>query len=124
MEFSRFKPLLPWIITLLLGTLLVVSLIDYAVTRLHIAFADDQTAIFEQMRRQVAESNSADVQCLQYVVTYYPSGTKQTTGTPLDRVVERARQSAIREIIATLRIRTGKDFGDNPKRWIERLRRD
>ena len=46
---------------------------------------------------------------------------KQTEGSALDRVVERARQSAVREIIAILRSRTGKDFGDDPRRWIEGL---
>lgn len=124
MQSPRFKTLLPSVLALLLGMLLVVSLIDHAVTRIHIAFADDQTAIFEQMRRQVAQSNSADVQSLEYVVSYYPSGTKQSADTPLDRVVERARQSAIREIIAILRTRTYKDFGDDPKRWIEGLRHE
>jgi hypothetical protein len=97
-------------------------LIHHAVTGMQIAFADEQTAIFEQMRRQSAESESVDVGYLDYAVSYYPSGTKQTAGSALDRVVERSRQSAVREIIAILRSRTGKDLGDDPRRWIEGLR--
>jgi hypothetical protein len=71
------------------------------------------------MRRQTAESESADVGYLEYALSYYPSGTKQTEGSALDRVVERARQSAVREIIAILRFKTGKDFGGDPRRWID-----
>jgi hypothetical protein len=91
---------------------------------LQIAFADEQTAIFERMRRLTAESEIADAGYLGYALSYYPSGTKQAEGSALDRVVERARQSAAREIIAILRLRTAKDFGDEPRRWIEGLRAD
>jgi hypothetical protein len=87
-----------------------------------IAFADEQTATFDQMRRQTAESAAVDVSDLEYALWYYPSGTKQTKGSRLDRVVERARQGAMREIIGILRSRTRKDFGDDPRRWIEGLR--
>jgi hypothetical protein len=96
--------------------------IDHWLTVVHIAFADEQTAIFDQMRRQTAESATVDVGYLEYTLRYYPSGTKQTKGSSLDRVVERARQCAVREIIEILRSRTGRDFGDNPRRWIEGLR--
>ena len=63
-----------------------------------------------------------DVSYLEYALWYYPSGTKQTKGSGLDQVVERARQCAVREIIEILRSRTRKDFGDDPRRWIEGLR--
>ena len=99
-------------------------LITHITTSIQIAFAEDQTAIFEQMRRQTAESAAVDVSYLEYTLWYYPSGTKQTRGSKLDRLVERARQSAVREIIGILRSRTRKDFGDDPRRWIEGLRAD
>jgi uncharacterized protein YijF (DUF1287 family) len=95
-----------------------------AMSSIQIAFAEDQTAIFDLMRRQTQESADADVSYLEYTLWYYPSGTKQTKGSALDRVVERARQSAVREIIAELRSRTNKDFGDDPRRWIEVLKVD
>jgi hypothetical protein len=98
------------------------SLIGHAITSVQIAFADEQTAIFEQMRRQTVESAAVDVGYLEYTLSYYPSGTKQTKGSRLDRVVERARQGAMREIIAILRSRTGLDLGKEPQRWIEGLR--
>ena len=99
-------------------------LIGHFITSMQIAFADEQTAIFDQMRRQTAESAAVDMSYLEYALSYYPSGSKQTKGSRLDRVVERARQCAMREIIAILRSRTRKDFGDDPRRWIEGLRGD
>jgi hypothetical protein len=74
------------------------------------------------MRRQTAEAAGVNVSFLEYAPRYYPSGTKQTKGSRLDRLLERARQCAVREIIAILRSRTGEDFGDDPRRWTEGLR--
>jgi hypothetical protein len=67
-----------------------------------IAFADEQTAIFDQMTRQTEESPTVDLGYLEYTLSYYPSGTKQTKGSSLDRVVERARCCAVQEIIGIL----------------------
>jgi hypothetical protein len=97
-------------------------LINQIKAQVQMAFADEQTAIFDQMRRQTAESEAVDESHLEYALWYYPSGTKQTKGSSLDRVVERARQGAVREIIDILRSRTRKDFGDDPRRWIDGLR--
>lgn len=87
---------------------------------LHVMFADEQTEIFDEMRRQVgsAKSPEAAVGFLQYTVVYYPSGSKQETGSRLDKIVERARAGAIREMIQRLRELSGKDFGDDPDAWI------
>ncbi len=52
---------------------------------------------------------------------YYPSGTKQTAGSPLDRTVERSRSNAERQIIAMLREITGADLGLNPNAWIDKF---
>jgi len=103
---------------------LIFCLIDLLITGIQIAFADEQTAIFEEMRTETANSAAVDARYLEYALRYYPSGMKQTKGSTLDRVVERARQCALREIMAILRSRTGKDFGDDPQQWIEGLRAD
>src|SRR5262249_30138795 len=95
---------------------------SHLMTSVQIAFADEQTAIFDLMRRQTEQSTGVDAGYLEYTLWYYPSGTKQTKGSSLDRMVERARHGAVREIISILRSRTGKDFGDDPRRWIEGLR--
>ena len=38
----------------------------------------------------------------------------------IGQVIEIERASAIREVIAYLRKKTGEDFGDDPKKWIEK----
>jgi hypothetical protein len=58
-------------------------------------------------------------ECLEYVVNYYPSGSKQDSGSPLDEVVETSRRLAIENIITCLRLKSGKDFGDDPKVWLK-----
>jgi hypothetical protein len=39
-------------------------------------------------------------------------------------MVEQARASAIREIIAELRKKTGEDLGDDPEVWIKKYGRN
>ena len=91
-------------------------------TNLRIAFAEDQTTIFDDMRESAAASEpSKAAGYLRYAVEYYPSGTKQVAGSHLDTIVERARRNAVREIIADLRARTGQEHGDHPRAWIEAL---
>jgi hypothetical protein len=101
-----------------------------AITWVRIAFAEDQTRIFEAMRQKASDSlteEPPDVReatgCLEYAYHYYPSGTKQVKGSRLDVVVERARKSCVREIIQMLRASTGQDLGDSPDPWIERYSR-
>jgi len=88
----------------------------------HIAFAEEQVQIFEAMRlRAMDVPTSEAASFLNYVVTYYPSGTKQEAGSKLDHIVEQARASAIRDIVAVLRNKTGEDLGDDPQRWIHKF---
>ncbi len=123
MEGRPFRRCLPWILVFLLGGVLAYQLFDRFLTELHVVFAEDQTAIFEAMRQKTVDADVADAGPLAYVMTYYPSDTKQAAGSLLDRIVERARRSAIREIISVLRTRTGLDLGDDPAPWIEKLER-
>ncbi len=67
---------------------------------------------------QVDEHSAAGY--LQYVVFYYPSGTKQERGSRLDRMVEQERSLVVKDILAHLRAKTGQDLGDNPEAWIQR----
>jgi hypothetical protein len=95
--------------------------IQDVVLRLRVEFARDQMAILEDMRDQAlkAEPKQA-VGCLKYAVVYYPSGTKQTSGSALDHMVEQTRAEMIRQIIADLREKTGDDLGNDPQRWIDK----
>jgi hypothetical protein len=88
---------------------------------IHVAFASEQTDIFEDMRTQALKTGVTEAAgCLQYVVLYYPSGTKQETGSRLDRIVERDRKNTVREIISYLRTKTDNDLGENPEAWIQK----
>lgn len=119
-----------WLLSLLLLVLVVLlawTFLQLGVITVRVAFAEEQTRIFEEMRRQASESLAQEppdvkkaVGSLEYAYHYYASGTKQTKDSPLDRVVERARRSCVREIIQTLRASTRQDLGDSPDAWIER----
>jgi hypothetical protein len=58
--------------------------------------------------------------CLAYAAHYYPSGSKQETDSQLDRIVERDRALAVRDIIMRLREKTGEDLGNTPEPWIQK----
>ena len=86
--------------------------------KVRLLLASEQVSVFEQMRTQALQGSPFDARdCLEYVVGYYPSGTKQVAGSELDRLVEQARASAVREILACLRSKTGEDLG-SPESWI------
>ena len=88
---------------------------------IRVSFAYEQTKIFDEMRTQALTSDAARAAgCLGYVVSYYPSGTKQETGSHLDQIVERDRTLAARDIMAYLRTKTGEDLGNNPSAWIQK----
>lgn len=91
--------------------------------QVHVAFAEEQVQIFDEMcRKAISEDDLGKiVDYLQYAVVYYPSGSKQEVGTRLDTIVESHRKSVIRDIIADLRIKSGKDYGDDPQAWIEQF---
>jgi hypothetical protein len=88
---------------------------------IRVAWASEQTKIFDDMRTQALQSDAAGAAgCLEYVVGYYPSGSKQETGSRLDRMVERERTLAARDIVAYLRTKTGEDLGESPETWIQK----
>jgi hypothetical protein len=88
---------------------------------IRVAWASEQTKIFEEMRAQALRSDPAEAaRCLDYVVSYYPSGSKQETGSRLDQMVERERALAARDIVAYLRTKTGEDLGESPQAWIQK----
>jgi hypothetical protein len=94
---------------------------SYGWLKIRVAFASEQTQIFEEMRTQALQSDAAGAAgCLEYVVGYYPSGSKQEAGSRLDRMVERERALAVRDILAYLRTKTGQDLGESPEAWIQK----
>ena len=94
----------------------------YSVLRIKVAFAEKQTEIFEGMRSRALQSTTPVniASSLSYAVSYYPSYSKQNSGSSLDQIVERHRSAVLREIIAHLRRTTGEDLGDNPEPWLKK----
>jgi len=101
---------------------LLVSSVVRTVRDLPVILAVEQTSIFEDMRKKafVATDPAELVGCLTYVESNYPSGTKHSTGSPSDRIVEGYRAAVIREIVGRLRTVTGVDLGEAPRPWIEK----
>jgi hypothetical protein len=92
---------------------------QYNDLRLRSAFANEQIKIFDDMREKALQHDTVEASgCLSYVINYYPSGTKQKEGSPLDLVVERARSSAVKDIVRYLRRTSEKDLGGDPSAWI------
>jgi len=118
------KPFLVlFVIALLLTGLLGKCCWNHAWLSIRVAFAEEQTGIFDEMRIKASQSDpDKAVEYLDYTLHYYPSGSKQVQGSRLDRIVERARDNAVSAIIADLRKRSDKDFGDDPQRWVDELK--
>lgn len=97
--------------------------IEKATLSLRSAFAYEQTQLFLELRdRALASDNPSEgAFLLEGVVGYYPSGTKQLTGTALDRLVESHRKDSINAIIRHLRFLTGKDLGNDPGMWVKEI---
>ena len=108
----------------ILALLAVAYCVMYHYLSLQVAFADDQVDIIEYIKIKALESDpsqnpSGTVDFLEAIVQYYPSGTKQRSGSKLDRIVENVRKAAVREVIAFLRDKLKIDLGDDPQKWIE-----
>lgn len=89
------------------GWLILLSLNSYVTT----AFAEEQVRIFLEMRNKAASTSTVNaVQCLEYAVNHYPSGTKQKSGSRLDKLVESVRQDVCEQIMTMLKARTGKQI--------------
>lgn len=107
--------------TLVLAILVVlVLLFSYMNLRLRILFARDQVQVFVSMRDKARTSDLQQaIDCLEYTLAYYPKGTKQVECSPLNEIVETARELAIDDMITLLRQRSSKDFGADPRQWIK-----
>lgn len=87
----------------------------------HTAFAEDQIRVFADAANRAARAEPGEAaDSLAYVIDYYPSGTKQATGSRLDALVETARDSAILSIIRSLKAKTGENHGEDPKVWVKK----
>ena len=86
------------VIALALAGIVAYGVANYVESVARLAFADEQTEIFQAMVGKAGEAlaksppdAAAAVEYLCYAHRYYPSGTKQVTGSRLDNIVERGR---------------------------------
>jgi hypothetical protein len=94
---------------------------DYAILKIRVKFADEQIHIFDDLKKEaISGGPQTAASRLGGILNYYPSGSKQITGSELDRMVERERAHAVQEIIAYLRAKTGQDLGEKPEPWIQK----
>ena len=94
---------------------------NHAILSVRTALATEQVKIFSEMRAKAIQGDAPTAaSCLQYVVGYYPSGTKQVPGSRLDRLVEQQRTSVVKDIVAHLRFQTGQNLGEEPETWIQK----
>lgn len=109
------------VVGILLATTALAAIIGarHAMLLVRAEFAREQMAVFVDMRdRALKAEPDESVDCLKYIVEYYPTGTKQIRGSDLDLMVEQFRSEMIRQIIADLSKKTGKDLGPIPERWL------
>ncbi len=120
-SFSDSLIVLVAFVALLLVILLGWQSWNHARLKIEIAFAEEQTKIFDSMREKAIQADARGAAgFLEYAVNYYPSGSKQRSGSRLDKILERMRSYAVRDIISHLRQKTGEDLGEKPKAWIEK----
>ncbi|MCK9316228.1 MAG: hypothetical protein M0Q48_08815 [Verrucomicrobia bacterium] len=106
-----------------LAFLFVYTAFSYGMLMIRVAMAREQVMIFEYSRDEGIKKEPAEcISHLQYIINYYPSGSKQIEGHRLDQIVETARAGAVREVISYLREKTGKDFGDDPQVWLDAIK--
>jgi hypothetical protein len=108
-----------WLFTLVTCCFLLLAA-QYAWLKIRVGYALGQVTIFQEMRVSAERASDPNqiAGFLEYVVDYYPSGSKQNRGSCLDVIVENARSNASAAIVARLRIVTGKDLGADPDAWL------
>lgn len=113
------------VLSILSACLLALSValaVHFAPLEMRLMMAHSQVQLFDEMRVQALQAGPGRAtDLLEYVTVYYPSGSKQTAGSKLDRIVELARASTIREIISHLRRTTGEDLGNAAQPWIQKF---
>lgn len=72
---------------------------------------------FDRMRDRAVGADPIETVQILIMLTEIPA--KQDTNA-LVRIIENERLTAIREIIVYLRMKTGEDLGNDPKKWIQK----
>ena len=91
----------------------------HAYLSFEIAQARQQIDYFYDLSDEARLGNrSSAIAHLEAVLYFYPSGTRFTSGSVLDSLVENDRSRASQRIIDHLRKISGEDCGNDPQEWI------
>lgn len=116
----------------IVASLISASLVIYSVNVtikhfslvLDVCFALEQVEVFHAVKEQIKSGNDNRKEIasqLNYIINYYPSGTKQEKGSRLDRIVESARKDVLEDLIIFLKGKLNEDYGSVPEKWVESL---
>jgi hypothetical protein len=102
--------------------LLILVLWEFVPLLVGTSYAVGSVEDFEaEVRSSMNGSPDVLLLTLQSIVSNYPSGSRLPKNSKPDMIVEAARRTAEMAIISELRRKTGKDFGSDPKEWIDKL---
>lgn len=113
---------IPHIVSLVLCCVCGVLGINHALLQMRVASARGQVAVFAAMEGSAQHTTDTRklAECLDYVVNYYPSGSKQKVGSSLDYIVETARSNATIKILDRLRSTAAVDLGPDVNKWLQK----
>ena len=116
------------IVSVLAITLPIIGIFatQFWMLEIRVGLAQEQVDVFYGCRdgALALDANTADkVGYLEYVIGYYPPGTKQQSGSLLNKVVEQVRKDVGRQIITDLKGTSGLDYGTDPNAWIQAAQR-
>ena len=89
--------------------------------KISIAFGVDQIDVFDQMLIKAKNSEDPRKICefFDYVISHYPSRTKQEKHTKLNHIVKKHRSQTVELMIVRLENVTGQNLGADPQDWVK-----
>ena len=91
----------PYYLLVMCSVILLLSVFIYGRTAINIAYAEEQISVFYRTLHMCQKGDAEQLEAHRlYIQSYYPSGTKQNSGTRLDNVVEMVRSEVLEQIDA------------------------
>jgi hypothetical protein len=119
-DTSKFVAWVFGLLSVVLFLLLAGATIKLQHTQADLRLTRDVVWRIDVDRRHALKSDV--VQAVQYLQMFnVPSEWDTGFDKQLASIISLVRENAVQDVIAYLRDKTGKDFGDDPKKWIEAL---
>ncbi len=122
-RFWRYAVCLLGMLSVALLALLARAVIKLQQVRAEVRLTRDLIWRYDAEREHALKGDVR--QAVQYLQMFnVPSSPDELGNKNLAYILGRERKQAVREIITYLRTKTGKNFGDEPEKWIEGLKDD